>query len=118
MTTAEPLDTAAPDDDGSPWLDFDEAVAYVRSSRTQLTRFVKDGRVRAYRLAGSTRALRIPRADLDALILDYPVEVDPDTGSMAAPGDRRRHNPGRTRGTETANRTAKKKPRSAVPANG
>ena len=52
----------------SPYLDWDEAAYYLRTSRSTLQRLVKDGLVRVVSLTKSGRAQVFLRSDLDAYV--------------------------------------------------
>ena len=51
-------------DESSPWMTRADVAAYARLSVPTISRAIRAGRLRAYRIAGG-RAIRLHRDDLD-----------------------------------------------------
>ncbi len=54
----------------SPWLDTDEAAAYLKVKRRTLLQWVRDGKLPAHKLSGLQRHVyRFLRPELDAMLV-------------------------------------------------
>jgi excisionase family DNA binding protein len=54
----------------SPWLDTDEAAAYLKVKRRTLLQWVRDGKLPAHKLSGLQRHVwRFLRHELDGMLL-------------------------------------------------
>lgn len=53
--------------DQSPWRTKEEAAAYLRCSQATVSRYMRRGELKAYKLAG-TQSVRFKVEDLEALL--------------------------------------------------
>lgn len=63
--------TTRPSDSERIWISLNEAAEYLGVAPKSVRRYIADGRLRAYRLAGK-QTIRIKAQDLDALMRPIP----------------------------------------------
>lgn len=73
------------DQGGSPWMTRDEAASFARVSSATLDRWVREGRLARYKIAG-TQSVRFARSEITALVVpDVGEEADIPGPTVASP---------------------------------